>query len=133
MARHGLSDADWARIEALFPAPASRGRPRRDSRTLLNGMLWILRTGAPWRDLPERFGPFQTVHRRFCEWREGGVLIKVVEALQGELNDEGEIDWEVWCVDGTTVRAARCAAGARKKGRYPMSRKITPLDARAVA
>jgi transposase len=82
---------------------------------MLNGIFWILGTGAPWRDLPERFGPWQNVHRYFCNWRRDGVFARVIEALQVKLDERGLIDWELWCVDGASVRAARAAAGADKK------------------
>ena len=126
MPRHELSDEQWQRIERLLPPRKRRGRPRKDPRQMLNGMLWVLRTGAPWRDLPPCYGSFQTVHRTFTDWRAAGVLEHVVEGLQGALNESGEIDWDLWCVDGSSVRAARCASGARKRGRYPASRRITP-------
>jgi transposase len=82
---------------------------------MLNGVLWILGTGAPWRDLPERFGPWQTVHRYFSQWRSAGVFARIIDALQIKLDEQGLIDWELWCVDGANVRASRAAAGADKK------------------
>jgi len=82
---------------------------------MLNGVMWVLATGAPWRDLPERFGPWQTVYHHFRDWRRRGVLARVVEDLQVRLDRDGLIDWELWCVDGASVRAARAAAGAAKK------------------
>lgn len=82
---------------------------------MLNGILWILATGAPWRDLPERFGSCKTVHRYFSNWRRCGVFAAIIEALQIKLDARGLIDWELWCVDGANVRAARAAAGADKK------------------
>jgi transposase len=82
---------------------------------MLNGILWILGTGAPWRDLPERFGSCKTVHRYFSQWRRTGIFAAIIEALQIKLDDRGLIDWELWCVDGANVRASRAAAGADKK------------------
>jgi transposase len=82
---------------------------------MLNGIMWILGTGAPWRDLPERFGPWQTVHRYFSQWRSAGVFARIIDALQIKLDEQGLIDWELWCVDGANVRASRAAAGADKK------------------
>jgi transposase len=82
---------------------------------MLNGVLWILGTGAPWRDLPERFGPWQTVHRYFSQWRSAGVFARIIDALQIKLDEQGLIDWELWCVDGANVRASRASAGADKK------------------
>jgi transposase len=82
---------------------------------MLDGTFWILGTGAPWRDLPERLGPWQTVYDHFSKWRRSGVLDRIVDALQVKLDQKGLIDWELWCVDGASVRAARAAAGADKK------------------
>jgi transposase len=82
---------------------------------MLNGILWILRTGAPWRDLPERYGPWQSVYEYFTEWRAAGVYDRILEILQIRLDSEGRIDWDLFCVDGSIVRASRSAAGASKK------------------
>ena len=116
MKRHELTDEQWDLVEPLLPSKSARtGRPPKDRRQMLNGIFWILGTGAPWRDLPERFGPWQNVHRYFSDWRREGVFARVIEALQVKLDARGLIDWELWCVDGTSVRAARAAAGADKK------------------
>lgn len=111
--RHGLTDDQWAVVEPLIPRPNHMGRPPRDAREMMDALMWILRTGAPWRDLPDWFGPWQTAYTRFCQWRDQGVLDRIVERLQVLLADAGKIDWELWCVDGSSVRAARCAAGAQ--------------------
>ncbi len=116
MKRHELTDEQWALVEAHLPSGTARtGRPPRDRRTLLNGIFWILVTGAPWRDLPERFGPWQTVYHRFSAWRKSGVFAAILGALQVKLDEDGRLDWELWCVDGASVRATRAAAGADKK------------------
>lgn len=116
MRRHELNDEQWAAVEPLIPRSAARtGRPASDRRLMLDGLFWILATGAPWRDLPERFGPWQTVYDHFRNWRKSGVFAAIVEALQVKLDNQGYIDWELWCVDGASVRAARAAAGADKK------------------
>jgi transposase len=116
MKRHELTDEQWQLVEPLIPHSVARtGRPPKDRRLMLNGIFWILGTGAPWRDLPERFGPWQTVYDHFSRWRREGVFAKVIEALQVKLDEHGLIDWELWCVDGANVRAARAAAGADKK------------------
>ena len=83
---------------------------------MLEAMLWVMKTGAPWRDLPERFGPWQTAYSRFRRWRSDGTLDRVVSHLQRDLDREGVIDWSAFCVDATSIRATRSAAGARKKG-----------------
>jgi len=116
MKRHALTDEQWELVEPLIPASTAKtGRPPKDRRLMLDGIFWVLATGAPWRDLPERFGPFQNVHRYFGAWRKAGVFAKVIEALQVKLDARGLIDWDLWCVDGTSVRATRAAAGADKK------------------
>src|SRR5829696_2079525 len=84
-----LTDEQWEVLEPLIPDPPRRddrrGRPWRDPRDVLNGILWILRTGAPWKDLPERYPPYQSCHRRFQRWIEEGVLGSVLEALAEDL------------------------------------------------
>ena len=82
----------------------------------MDGILWILRTGSPWRDLPKEFGPWQTVERLFDKWNGDGTLSKIVYRLCGVFVDIGEIDKDLWCIGGTIVRAARCASGGGKKG-----------------
>ena len=116
MRRHALSDEQWSLIEELLPCPASTGRPRSDMRQVLDGILWVVRTGAPWRDLPERFGPWQTVYHWFNCWGRDGTWDRILEALQMRLDAEGRIDWDLWCVDGSNIRASRAAAGAGEKG-----------------
>src|SRR3954470_8810814 len=116
MRRHELTDEQWALVEPHLPRSKARtGRPPSDPRLMLNGIFWVLHTGAPWRDLPERFGPWQTVYDHFSKWRKAGVFARVVEALQLKLDARGLIDWDLWCVDGAHVRASRAAAGADKK------------------
>lgn len=116
MKRHELTDEQWELVSRVIPRRRCRtGRPAKDPRLMLNGIFWILGTGAPWRDLPERFGSCKTVHRYFSNWRRLGVFAKIIEALQVKLDAHGLIDWELWCVDGASVRASRAAAGADKK------------------
>ena len=115
MGRYEFTDEQWTLIQPLIPQ-AKTGRRLKDPRARLNAMLWILRSGAPWRDLPERFGPWQTVYHHFNSWRRRKVWERILQALQVRLDAEGHIDWDLWCVDGTVVRASRSAAGAGKKG-----------------
>jgi transposase len=119
MRRYEVTDDQWRLIEPLIPAAAPTGRRRIEPRTVLNGVLWILRSGSPWRDLPERYGPWQSIYHRFNSWRRGQVFERILEALQMRLDAEGRIDWDLWCVDGSTIRASRAAAGAGKKGALP--------------
>jgi transposase len=119
MRRYELSDRQWARIApTLSRRPRGRrpGRPPTDDRPIVNGILWVLRTGAPWRDLPERYGPWSTVFRRFNRWRRDGTWVRIATSLLDELDDRGGIDRDLWCIDGTVIRASRAAAGAPKRG-----------------
>ncbi len=82
---------------------------------MLDGIIWILHTGAPWRDLPERFGPWNSVYNTFRRWQSTGRINTILEVLQLHLNEEGLIDFDLWCLDGSNVRASKDVAGARKK------------------
>ena len=129
MWRHELSDSEWGLVSDLMPPVRSTGRPARDHRTILNALMWILRAGSPWRDLPEHFGPYQTVFHRFNAWRKDGTLDRILERLHLRLDREGRLDWDLWCIDGSNVRATRAAAGAAKKG-IPTNPRITRWVAR---
>ena len=123
MARLLLTDDEWDLIKDVFPKPATTGRPPRDPRPIVDGILWVLRTGSPWRDLPREFGPWQTAWRLFDQWNGDGTLDEILRRLQAGFVDLGEIDHDLWCVDGTISRAHRCAAGGGKKG-TPKNRMI---------
>jgi transposase len=113
-----LTDEQWAIIAPLIPEPPrredGRGRPWRDTREVMNGVLWILRSGARWQDLPERFPPYQTCHRRFQQWSRDGTLRNVLEALAEDLRTRGEIDLSECFIDGTFIVAKK---GAQKRER----------------
>jgi len=130
MRRHELTDEEWELIREIVPPPKKRGRPSCDRRQVLDAVLWILRTGAPWRDLPERHGPWQSVYHRFNQWRKDGTWDRILQALQIRLDRQGRIDWDLWCVDGSSIRASRAAAGAGQKG-GPKSPPTTLWAARA--
>lgn len=121
-----LTDQQWQVIETILPPDRvradRRGRPWSDRRTVWNGILWILRTGARWQDLPERYGPYQTVHRRFQNWVRSKVLEQVLLAVAQDLKDRGGLDLRECFVDGTFVPA--------KKGGSALER---PSGARAVS
>ena len=120
MKRHELSDGEWALIADFFPPrPRRRGGQWKDDRLILNGAFWRLRTGAPWRDLPERYGPHTAVHGRLTAMRESGLLDRIIGRLQLKLNEAGLIDPELFCTDGTNVRASRAAGGAAEKQSAP--------------
>lgn len=91
----------------------------RHHRRILNGILWVIRTGAPWRDFPERYGPWPTVYSRFQRWRKAGIWDRIFAAVQQEADAAGELDWKIHFVDGTVVRAHQHAAGAKKGTQRP--------------
>jgi transposase len=126
MIRHRLSHSQWEAIADLFPRPKATGRPRRDAREMFDAIVWILRTGSAWRDLPVEFGPWGTAWDTFDRWNGDGTLDAALERLRAHEIDSSGLD-ELWCVDGTVVRAARCAAGGGKKG-IRTNRKTTRLD-----
>ena len=116
MKRHEVTDEQWEVIQLILPKrTAKTGRSPSDPRLMLNGILWILRTGSPRRHLPERFGPWQTVYDHFAKWRALGAYDRILEALHIRLDADGTVDWDLWCIDGSSVRASRAAAGASKK------------------
>jgi transposase len=117
MTRHRLTDKQWELIADVFPPPAKTGRPPTDRRLAVDAILWMLQAGAPWRDLPEEeFGPWETIYGLFNTWNANGKLDEVLHRLRAACIDAGAIDQKLWCIDGTIVRAHRCAAGGGKKG-----------------
>ena len=115
MARHGLSDESWSRICELMPEGGKPGKPWKDHRTVVDGILWIAATGSPWRDLPEEFGTWKTVYERFRRWCREGFWDQILEHLQVERNENGDINWDLLCIDGSVIRAHKAAAGGGKK------------------
>src|SRR5262245_16268830 len=109
--REELTDEQWAIIDPLIPElprrEDGRGRPWKDSREVLNGILWVLRSGARWDDLPERFPTYQTCHRRFQQWVREGVLRSVLEALAEDLRERGELDLSECFIGGMFVVAKK--------------------------
>jgi transposase len=106
-----LSDAQWARLDSLIPEPQrrkdGRGRPWRGRREVLDGILYILRTGAAWADLPERYPPYQTYHRRFQQWVRSGIMRGILEALAEELRLRGRFDLREAFIDGSFAPAKK--------------------------
>ena len=129
--RYELTDEAFERIEPLLPKQCDGGQWK-DHRTVLNGMFWILNSGAQWRDLPERYGKWQTVYDRYRRSTREGLFDQILHRLHLELDADGRIDWDVFDVDGSNVRAHQSAAGASKKG-APENPEITPWDDRAEA
>jgi len=124
--RFDLSDKEWAIIEPLLPNKP-RGVPRVDDRTVLNGIFWVLRTGAPWEDMPSRYGPRTTVYNRFNRWRKAGVWERLLKHLQADIEDE------LYMIDSSVVRVHQHGTGARKKGGQTMrkttSKRVDPAAA----
>ena len=107
-----LRDAQWAILKPRWQPqgrPDGRGRPWRDARAVLNGVLWVLRTGAPWHDLPSRYPSYQTCHRRFQQWRREGTLTKVLTRLAEDLRDRGKIDLSETFIDASFSSAKKGA------------------------
>jgi transposase len=114
--RHELSDAAWARIEPLSPSHPRQGGRWRDHRQVVNGIVWKIRTGADRRDIPERYGPWQTVYQRFRRWSADGTWDRLLEHVQVHDDAIGQVDMTGVRVDSTIAGAHQHAAGARKKG-----------------
>lgn len=112
--RGELTDKAWEQIEPLLPRNGRRGAQWKDHRKVIDGILWKLRTGAPWRDLPSRYGPWQTCHDRFVRWGRDGTWEKLLTHAQTKSDAVGELEWVV-SVDSSVVRAHQHAAGARHK------------------
>ncbi len=108
-----IKDKEWERLKGLFPElqpkADGRGRPVADTRAVLNGVLWILRNGSPWHEMPERYPAYQTCHRRFQKWSETGVLSQVVRVLAAELKKRGQLDVRECFIDGSFAAAKKGA------------------------
>jgi transposase len=121
--RHAISDADWDRIEGLLPGrPGQHGRAARDNRLFVDAVLYVARTGIPWRDLPPRFGNWNSAWRRFDRWAKAGRWDPILAALR-------DPDLDLLILDSTAVRAHPCAAGAKKSGTAPAGRASRPSAA----
>jgi len=123
--RHAISDADWERVKDLLPGqPGQHGGVAKDNRRFLDAVLWIARTGAAWRDLPERLGHWNSQWRRFDRWAKAGRFAALAAVLQ-----DPELD--VLILDSSAVRAHPCAAGVKKNGTGLAARTIRRLVAAA--
>jgi transposase len=118
--RHAIKDADWERIKHLLPGqPGQHGKVAKNNRLFIDAILWIAKTGAPWRDLPEYFGNWNSVWRRLDRWAKKGVWQRVFEALQ-----DPDLEWVI--LDSTSIRAHPHAAGAKKKATAAGAKPIRP-------
>ncbi|WP_276611520.1 IS5 family transposase [Cryptosporangium phraense] len=115
MARGDLTNAEWDVLSAVLPPAKPGGRPPRPRRQVIDGIRWRVRTGAPWRDLPERYGPWETAYGLFRDWQRDGTWTRIVSDLQSRAQARGLITWDV-SVDSTVVRAHQHTAGARPRG-----------------
>jgi transposase len=114
--RHDLTDAQWAALEAALPASSGKGRPPKwTKRQIIDGIRWRVRTGTPWRDVPEAYPPWQTLYHWFRRWQRDGTWAKILAGLQAHADAANRIDWAV-SVDSTVSRAHQHAAGARRDG-----------------
>lgn len=116
MSRGDMSDRDWQRIQPLLPPQKTgkRGGQWRNHRQIIDGIRWIGRTGAPWRDLPERYGPWQTCAERLYRWQREGLWLHILQTLQAQEEAASNVEWEGVAIDSTTIKAHPHAAGARK-------------------
>ena len=105
MTRQEISDEVWAVLEPLMPVPVGRSRPWTDHRLAVEGMAWKYRTGAPWRDVPERFGKWNSIYKRFARWAEDGTWEKLLAEVQRQSDEAGRLDWVV-SIDSTIARAS---------------------------
>ncbi|MFC8765897.1 IS5 family transposase [Streptomyces sp. NPDC057193] len=126
MGRGDLTNREWSLVEPHLPLPGRRGGRWNDHRTVLNGILFRIRTGIPWRDLPERYGSWKSAYERHRRWSADGTWDRILQAVQAHADLAGRIDWGMVGVDSTSCRAHQHAAGARKaaprvpkKGRRP--------------
>src|SRR5690242_17012121 len=125
--RHAISDADWDRIKDLLPGrPGQHGGVAADNRLFVDAVLYVARTGVPWRDLPERFGNWNSAWRRFDRWARQGVWARVMDALRDD-----DLEWLI--LDSTVVRTHPCAAGSKKSGTAAAARANRPWAAPAAA
>ena len=118
MSQYDLTDFEWRVIKPLLPNK-SRGMRRVDDRRVLNGIFWVLRSGAPWRDLPERYGPRTTCYNRFVRWRKAGVWGRLMDAISTARDET------IQMIDSTSIRAHQQAATAKREGFRSLSRAIT--------
>ena len=113
--RHELTDPQYERIKPILPENGRRGGQWNDHRTTLDGMFWRLNTGCPWRDIPERYGSWSSIHDRFNRWSRDGTLQAIAEVLLVELDNADAVDWDLWCI--APEAAARSAPPAPRRAR----------------
>jgi len=133
MARFDLTDIQWQRLEPLLPPQKSGkpGHPYKDHRTIINGIRWCVRTGAPWRDVPERYGPWQTCYDRFTRWQRDGTWTRLFQQLVGDIVEKDPQVFANVYIDSTSTKVHPHAAGARHRRAKPLKRGRTSLSQNA--
>ncbi|MGW9328065.1 IS5 family transposase [Streptomyces koyangensis] len=126
MGRGDLTNREWSLLEPHLPPSGRRGGRWNDHRTVVNGVLFRVRTGVPWRDLPERYGSWKTVYERHRRWSADGTWDRILHAVQADADLAGRIDWSMVGVDSTSCRAHQHAAGARKTRPRVPKKRTTP-------
>jgi len=116
MRRYEVTDEQWKLIEPLMPPAAATGRTRIPPRTVLNGVLWILGTGAQWREMPPKYPPYQTCHRRFQQWVRTGKLERALTLLARHLHEQGQLNLDEAFVDATFASAKKGALPSAPRG-----------------
>ncbi|WP_079071650.1 IS5 family transposase [Streptomyces yokosukanensis] len=130
MGRGDLSDSEWTQLKPYLPKNAGRGRRWKDHRKIINGILFRIRTGIPWRDLPQRFGSWQTCYDRHRRWSADGTWERIFRVVQADADAAGLVDWSMVSVDSTVCRAHQHAAGARKQAPQWPGRRSRPVEHR---
>ncbi|MFJ8567551.1 IS5 family transposase [Streptomyces sp. NPDC093514] len=130
MGRGDLTNAEWVRLEPHLPASGLRGGRWCDHRQVVNGILFRVRTGIPWRDLPERYGSWKTVYERHRRWSADGTWDRILRSVQADTDLGGRLDWSMVGVDSITCRAHQHAAGARKAAPRVPKKRTTPRNHR---
>lgn len=125
MKKYTLTDKQWKKIKDMLPTNGRPGNQWKDHRMVINGILWILKNGATWRSLPTQYGSWKTVFKRFRLWTRQGLWDKILEQLQSDFQSRGKIDWRMFSIDGSNVRAHKSAAGAKKRQIVLESQRIT--------
>lgn len=106
MNRGDLTNEQWEKLQPLLPPQKQKtGRPALDHRQIIKGILWILRTGAPWRDMPQRYGIWSTISSRFYRWSKAGIWDRLLKQIQEKADAANQLEWQVHYVDGTVIRA----------------------------
>ena len=124
--RYELTDAEWDALSRYLPSTLTGGRPREDDRRVMNGIVWKIRSGVPWREVPDRYGSWRSIYMGFRRWARDGTFTRMLAGVHAD-PDAGDIAWLV-SVDSTIVRAHQHATGAAKEGRGKRTFRITPSD-----